>query len=135
MRSTTSQDPRKAVYTGFCNLASVDSAPEEMEQTAISFGKNKGKRIRHSELSFSKEEHVTPELANQYAHGIIQHYAPEYQVVYAVHNNTDHLHIHFVMNQVSYVDGHRYQGKKKDYHDLLRHIRSVTHFPVIPVRS
>lgn len=128
-------NPQKAVYTGGCNLTSLDTASKEMEETAKSFGKNSGKRIRHSELSFSREEGVTAEQANQFAQAIIQHYAPEYQIIYAVHGNTENVHIHFVMNQISYVDGHRYQGKKKDYYDFMRHIGAVTHLPVIPVRS
>ena len=127
-------NPAKAAYVGGSGIASLANAAEEMQQTSEHFHKNCGKRLRHSELSFSDSEHITPELAKQYADKIIQHYGSEYQIVYAVHQNTDHTHIHFVMNQVAYTDGHRYQGKKKDYHDFLNHIRHVTHLPVIPAK-
>ena len=124
-------NPNKAVSTGGYGITSMGSAAEEMEQTAISFNKNKGKRLRHSVLSFTNREKISPEQANQFAGEIIKHYAPEYQIAYAVHNNTENIHIHFVMNQISYVDGHRYRGQKKDYYDFQRHMKIVTHLPII----
>ena len=127
-------DPEKAAYAGGCNVSSVRLAAQEMEETAMEFGQEDGKKVRHSVLSFDPKEHVTPEQANRFAKQIIQYYAPEHQMVYAVHTNTDDVHIHFVMNHISYVDGHRYQGKKKDYYGFMNHIRQVTHFPVIPVK-
>lgn len=124
--------PEKAAYIGGANITSSETAAAEMQKVAVAFGKDKGKRLRHSILSFHQSENVTPERANEFAQEIIKHYAPEYQITYAVHNNTDETHIHMVMNQISYVDGHRYEGKKKDYHDFIRHMRQVTHFTVIP---
>lgn len=123
---------QKALYVGGCNITSTQTAAQEMEQTAIKFGKNKGKRVRHSVLSFEKREHVTPEEADTYAQKIVSHYAPEYQVGYAVHTNTEDIHIHFVMNQISYADGHRYRGKKREYYEFLNHAKHVTHLPIIP---
>lgn len=120
-----------ARYVGGANVTSVENAAAEMKETAASFHKDSGKRIRHSVLSYDNDEHVTPEMADQFAKKIIQHYAPEYQIVYAVHEDTDHVHTHFVMNQVSYQDGHRYAGKKKDYYDFQREIKRVTHLSVM----
>lgn len=83
-------------------------------------------------LSFSKDERVSPEIANNYALGIIQYYADEYQIVYAVHDNTDDVHIHFVMNQVSYKDGYKYGGKKKNYYNFKRYIeRIIEHYVIL----
>ena len=127
-------NPEKAAYTGACNLMSVETAAQEMEHTAESFGKNCGKRVRHSVLSFSQADRVTPEQADRYAQEILQHYAPDFQLVYAVHTNTEDVHVHMVMNQIAYTDGHRYRGKKGDYHAFLRHMKQVTHRPVIAVK-
>ena len=127
-------NPQKATYIGGCSISSAQMAATEMEQTAVFFGKNSGKRVRHSIVSFDQREHITPEQANICAQKIIQHYAHEYQIVYAVHTNTNEVHIHLIMNQISYLDGHRYGGKKKDYYDFMRHIRCVTHLVVIPVK-
>lgn len=122
----------KAAFIGGANISSAENAAKEMQEVAASFGKDKGKRVRHSMLSFAKNENVSAEKANEYAQNIIRHYAPEYQIAYAVHDNTDDTHIHFVMNQISFVDGHRYRGQKKDYYDFMKHMKKVTHFPIIP---
>jgi len=128
-------NPNKAAYTGGCNITSPELAAKEMEQVAIDFNKNSGKHLRHSVLSFNQNEDVSPELAAELAPKLCQHYAPEYQIAYAVHTNTDRVHIHLVMNQISYVDGHRYRGKKKDYYDFRKHMKRVTHLPIILVKN
>lgn len=128
-------DPDSAAYIGGAGIQSLPLAAEEMRRTAVSFGKDKGKRVRHSVLSFDESESVTPEQANGYAREIIQHYAPEYQIVFAVHTNTDNVHVHFVMNQVAHTDGHRYEGKKKDFYDFRRHMARVTHLPILLVKD
>lgn len=127
--------PTKAAYVGGTGVTSVHVAAQEMQAVAHWFGKDKGKHIRHSILMFSKTECITPEEADYYAQQIIQFYAPKFQVVYGVHVDTDDLHIHFAMNQISYVDGHRYEGKKKDYYDFMKYMRRVTHLPIIPVKD
>ena len=126
-------NPTKARYVGYSGVTSIAAAPAEMEMIANTFGKNSGKRVRHSILSFCPEENITPTLADCYAQGILQHYAPEYQIVYAVHENTQNVHIHFVMNMISYVDGHRYAGKKKDYYGFIRHMRDITGLPIVSI--
>lgn len=124
-------DPDSAAFTGGAGITSIDSAANEMQATAAAFGKNSGKRLRHSVLSFDDRENITPDMANKFAQEIIQHYAPEYQIAYAVHTNTDDVHIHFVMNHISYVDGHRYAGKKQDYYAFQRHMKEVTQLPIL----
>ena len=57
-------NPQKAAFTGGCNVTSIETAAAEMQQVAKGFGKDCGKRVRHSELSFSECETVTPEMAN-----------------------------------------------------------------------
>lgn len=122
-------------YVGVVNLTSMETAAAEMQATAASFGKDSGKRLRHTVLSFHESEHVTPKQAHAYGQQIIQHYADEYQMAYAVHTNTENPHIHFVMNQISYVDGSRYRGQKKDYYGFRNHIASVIHHPVLLVKN
>lgn len=127
--------PQKAVCIGGVGITSTATAAEEMRQVAIAFGKDFGKRLRHSVLTFEPQECVNPEQANNYAQRIIQYYTPEYQITYAVHGDTDHVHVHFVMNQISFVDGHRYAGKKKDYYGFRKYVQEVTHLPVKLVKS
>jgi len=127
-------DPNKAVYIGGSGISSPKKAAEEMQNKAAQFGKDSGKRVRHSVVSFRPSEGVSLENAKLYAQRIIQYYAPDYQIAYAVHGNTDEVHIHFVMNQIG-LDGSRYQGKKHDYYNFINYIQSVTHLPVIPSKK
>lgn len=124
-------NPEKALYINGANITSNVSAASEMLSVAIFFGKNSGKRLRHSILSFEPCENITPEIADAFARQIITHYSSCFQIVYAVHTNTKNVHIHFAMNQISFVDGHRYDGKKKDYYAFQRHMKAVTHLPII----
>lgn len=127
-------NPVKAAYVGGANVSSMETAAEEMQYVAEYYNKDFGKRLRHSVLSF-EEDWVTAEMANNWAMQIIEFYAPEYQIVFAVHCNTDNIHIHFVMNHISFVDGHRYRGKKKDYYDFQGYIRQMCGLPVKLVKN
>lgn len=53
-------------------------------------------------------EDIIPYEANQLAMQICAYYAGRFQIVYSVHEDTDNLHIHFVLNTVSYVDGKKF---------------------------
>lgn len=67
-------NPQKAVYTGCRNVSCVENAAEEMKETAQHFGKDSGKRIRHSIISFDENSGVTAEEARNCAEEIIDHY-------------------------------------------------------------
>ena len=125
----------KVRYAGGAHISSMETAAEEMKATAERFNKNSGKRVRHSVLSFAENEGITPEQADAFGKQIVEHYAPEHQIAYAVHEDTDDVHIHFVMNQFSHLDGHRYSGRKKDYYDFQRHMRKVTRLPIKMVKN
>lgn len=49
----------------------------------------------------------------------------EYQTVSAVHEDKQHLHIHTVINSVSYVDGHRYRGTKQEFYTMKDQVRQI----------
>lgn len=66
--------------------------------------------------------------ANEVAHiadQVAGHYSDRHQIVYAVHEDTDHPHAHFVMNQVSFRDGRHYYGTKQDYYAFQEHIKKI----------
>lgn len=105
---------------------SPETAVEEMETVVKSFHKEKGVKLRHSVLSFSPEEPVNACQVKEIARECIHYYEEEYQILAAVHEDRDHLHVHFVMNTTSYRDGHKYHGDKADYYGFLSHMNRVT---------
>ncbi len=64
------------------------------------------RQVRHFILSFDEKDTVTPYEAYLIAHEVASYYSNQFQIVYGVHENTENLHIHFILNTVSYVDGH-----------------------------
>lgn len=110
-------------YIGCIGVNPLD-IPGSMQQTAAEYGNDSGVRIRHFTLNFSPAELTAPEIADEIAQSVMQYIGRDFQTVYAVHQDTDHLNVHFVHNAVGY-DGHRYQGKKHEYRACEKHIRSV----------
>ena len=39
--------------------------------------------------------------------------------------DTEYPHLHFVFNDISHIDGHRYRGGKKEYYDLYHLVRRI----------
>lgn len=95
-----------------------------MNDVAVRYDKVNGVQLRHFVLSFPPTELDSPEVVYEIACRIAQFIAQEFQVIFAVHENTENLHIHFMFNSISHRDGHRYQGKKKEYYDLVNFIKS-----------
>lgn len=108
-------------YIGGFGIGAFDIA-EQMDGLAKAYGKAEGIRLRHMVLAFEPEEKITPEYAFQIAYQVAWYYGREYQIMFAVHQDRPHLHIHFVMNMVSFIDGRKYGGKKADYYAFIRHI-------------
>ena len=100
-------------------------AAEEMQLVSQAYHQNRGVRLRHWIISFEKHELADAWHANQFAQMACRFYADTYQIVYSVHEDAAHLHIHFVMNMISYLDGKRYAGKKKDYYDYQNYLQGV----------
>ena len=74
---------------------------------------------------FSKKEPIGIQQAKSIAYQIAAYYAEQYQILYAVHIDAEHLNIHFVMNTVSYRTGMKYEGKKQDYYQFIDHMKQT----------
>ena len=95
------------------------TAREEMMAVKKRFGKEDGTIAYHGYQSFAPGE-ATPEIAHQIGVELARRlWGERYQVVVATHlDKANHLHNHFVLNTVSFVDGKKYFRSAKDYHDL-----------------
>ena len=89
-----------------CNVA---IARDQFVTVKEQYGKTDGIQAYHGYLSF-KETNITPEMAQkigmEFANEV---WGKRFQVVVTTHLNTKHLHCHFVINSVSFVDGKRCQ--------------------------
>lgn len=91
-----------------CEVASVY---EEMNDTKMFFGKEDGILGFHAYQSF--KENISPELAHQIGiQSAKEMWGDRFQVLVTTHLNTNHIHNHFVINSVSFVDGYRYYSNR-----------------------
>ncbi len=108
----------------------IAQAAHEMDLLAWAYGANKGLRLRHWILAFSRDEvrqfgsNVYPTLEH-IARQAAAYYGNQYQIIYAVHMDHDHPHIHFVMNTVNYVTGRKYPGDKADYYAYQKRLQEI----------
>lgn len=95
------------------------TARDEMLAVKKRFGKKDGTVAYHGYQSFAPGE-ATPELAHEIGVKLATRlWGDRYQVIVATHlDKENHLHNHFVLNTVSFVDGIKYHRTRKDYHDM-----------------
>lgn len=94
----------------------AETAREEMLAVKRRFGKEDGTIAYHGYQSF-REGEVTPELAHKIGCDLANElWGKRYQVLVATHLDKDsHIHNHFVINTVSFVDGIKFHRTKQDY--------------------
>ena len=96
-----------------------------MEMVSAQFGKTSGVQLRHFIVSFDQTEVNDPMIVNEIARRFVEFFSNEYQVVYAVHEDKQYLHIHIVINSVSYVDGHRYYGTRAEFKAMQKYMQAI----------
>lgn len=108
------------ILTGGWNLQ-VDKAYEQMMDTKEVFGKTGGRQGYHIIISF-KEGETDAETAMKIVERFVKEYLADYEAVYAVHDNTEHIHAHVIFNSVSYATGLKYHYKKNDWASYIQPI-------------
>lgn len=97
------------------------TARTEMQQIKKFYGKEDGVIAYHGYQSFAPGE-ATPEIAHEIGVKLARRlWGDRYQVLVATHlDRANHLHSHFVLNTVSFVDGIKYHRTKQDYIEMQR---------------
>ena len=100
-----------------------DTAFEQMEETKNIFHKTGERQGYHVIISFSPEEKVTAEQAMY----VLEHFVKDvlgddYEAVYAVHTDKEHMHGHLIWNSVSMTTGKKYNSPKSNWKNHLQPI-------------
>ena len=100
-----------------------DTAFEQKEETKNIFHKTGKRQGYHVIISFSPEEKVTAEQAMY----VLEHFAKDvlsddYEAVYAVHTDREHMHGHLIWNSVSMTTGKKYNSPKSNWKNHLQPI-------------
>lgn len=95
----------------------ADTAREEMLATKKHFNKTEGIVAFHGYQSFAPDE-ATPEIAHEIGIKLAKKlWGDKYQVIVATHlDKVNRLHNHFVVNNVSMLDGKKYYRSNRDYY-------------------
>jgi hypothetical protein len=112
----TAQDNKteKQFYVTGLNCDPV-SAQKQMSQTKLQFQKKDGILAFHGYQSFTPGE-ATPETAHTIGVKLAQElWGDRFEVIVSTHLDRHHLHNHFVLNSVSFMDGKRYYDNKATY--------------------
>ncbi len=99
-----------------------DDVYDQMRRTKAAFGKLDKRQGYHLIISF-----VEGEVDAGTAFEIIGKFADEYlgkdyEALYAVHDNTEHIHGHVIFNSVSFRDGKKYRYEKGDWAEKIQPI-------------
>lgn len=100
-----------------------ETVKAEMQATKEMWGKIGGRTYKHFVQSYHADESITPEQAHQLACCFAEE-RPEwkgFEVLIATHKDRNHVHTHFIVNSVSYEDGHKLQQSRADLKQMKEH--------------
>ena len=113
---TVSSEEKAYLVTGV--NCSADSACEQMSAVKEHFGKPSGNVAYHAYQSFKPGE-ISPEECHQIGLELAKKlWGDRYQVLVATHLDKEHLHNHFIINSVSFIDGKKFNDNRAAYRML-----------------
>lgn len=102
------------VYVSGINL-SPNIARDQMVMAKLQFGKTDKILAYHGYQSFLPGE-VTPDQAHEIGVELARRlWGDRFQILVTTHLDKNHLHNHFCLNSVSFVDGKKFRGGSKAY--------------------
>lgn len=112
---------RRTRYASGIGVFRIDHAVEEFRDTWKRFGKGEtGRAAYHLIQSFSPEDEITPEMAQQIGREMVERLFPGHQAVIGTHLDKAHTHNHIIINAVSSIDGRRLHFQKSFLNDEIR---------------
>jgi len=107
---------------GNCGTQPLDVLASFLE-TKQAFGKMDGRQGYHFVISFAKgetDEHTAYQVIREFCE---EYLGDDYENVFAIHDDTEHVHGHIIFNSVSRTEGYKYHYKKGDWE---KNIQPVT---------
>ena len=99
-------------------------AYEQMVFVKEAYHKKSGVQLKHFFITFHDREMLYVGFEEILQLGLeVGKYFGEYQMVYGIHLDSNHVHLHFVMNTTSFMDGHKYSDGLSKFNGLCRYLR------------
>lgn len=98
----------------------IPRAYKMMIETKQTFQKEKGREYYHYVQSYPPTENITPEQALEQAKKFLEETKKfrGFEVLVAVHKDREHIHCHYIVNSVSFVDGHKFHISRNELEQL-----------------
>lgn len=111
----------------FGSAVSIFDTYEEMYAVKVAFDQTERSAYRHYVLSLEENKLSMDEFKNLSIEICIHlsNFCGNYQVVMAVHVNTENLHAHFIANTTDYMLGKRLDLNFKRFYELRKGIDSI----------
>lgn len=100
----------------------IERAYKMMIETKETFNKLDGREYFHFVQSYAPTENITPSQALVQAKKLLEEskkFRP-YEILVAVHKDRAHIHVHFIVNSVSFVDGKKFHLTKKELEEIKK---------------
>ena len=97
---------------------------DDFKKLKVLHDKTGGVQIKYLIISFEKQPDLTPRKLRKLINRTLKYFGNEYQLVYAVHEDTDNLHIHVGINSVSF-EGKKFSFRAKDQRKFTKHIEKI----------
>ena len=118
-------------------LTGIGCEPEtalyEMTATKALYRKPDGRTYKHFIQSFAPGEGITPETAHEIARTLAERIPAwnGYEILIATHRDREHIHTHFIVNSVSYLDGKKLRWSGSNLSQYNPFPRSVTAYALL----
>lgn len=97
-----------------------EQALSQMVDTKRHFGKLDKRQGYHFILSFEEEEVSEEEAFQVVGEFVTEFLGKDFEAVYAVHNDTDHIHGHIIFNSVRCTTGYKYDYRNGDWENIIQ---------------
>ena len=97
-----------------------EQALSQMVDTKRHFGKLDKRQGYHFILSIEEDEVSEEEAFQVVGEFVAEFLGKDFEAVYAVHNDTDHIHGHIIFNSVRCTTGYKYDYKNGDWENIIQ---------------
>ena len=105
-----------------------ENAIEQFKITKSVYHKEDKRQLLHMVVSFDdkREKNLQKADIEELGYQIGRLLSREsYQTIWGIHGNTDHIHIHYIINSVSYETGKKYRTERGEADTLQREISTL----------
>ena len=114
---------KRADYIGGQNILLGDSIEQAMAVNNFFYNETKRKAF-HFAISFDDDEVMIAQHLYEEGYNICA-LLPEYQIIFAIHQETGHIHMHFAINPISLCTGRKLCFDNTTFYGFVNGVREI----------